>query len=430
MARASHRSSWVRVLSIVVVAAAASAAACGSSDELYWAISRGDLARVEAEAKKRGPNFTTRKDRTALIQASSAGNVEVVTKLLDLGADPNFPDAKGWTALTHACYERELDVVRLLLARGGDPRRVSTTEETPQIAVHILRAKGPREAEVVGVLADAGALGDLGAPMPPGWRDGGRPLFRVLIDDGKLDVIEAYLARGASLETRIDGKPMLVAAIEARSLPAVRLLLKREVDPRGNETEIRAALEGLKKESGNDGRVAVLEAAFDAGLATADERVQAFDAAEAAQKRAAEERRAAKRKEEAALRAREEAAERRAAEARKSTPSPASTSPPKLVLPDALAQAGRKTADPPPTKRPLPDVCYEPAVAACRARGGSCHECWIKSLGGGESEKTETRCLNPSAPVPCGRQCCGYGYKCCPGDSTCTEVNIPCRRWR
>jgi hypothetical protein len=55
--------------------------------------------------------------------------VEVMTRLLDAGADPDQRGLNDWTALHMAVHETNVDAVRLLLARGADPRLRTRIDE-------------------------------------------------------------------------------------------------------------------------------------------------------------------------------------------------------------------------------------------------------------------------------------------------------------
>ena len=56
--------------------------------------------------------------RTALFQASAAGNVEVVEILLSHGADPNIWSENGLSPIYQAIMNRHKGVVELLLSRN------------------------------------------------------------------------------------------------------------------------------------------------------------------------------------------------------------------------------------------------------------------------------------------------------------------------
>lgn len=100
-------------------------AACrpAQSTPLTSAALRGNVAHVKTLLA------TTSADTSAdgwppLIWAARAGRVEVMTLLLDAGADPNRPDPRqGWTPLMHALHKQQGAAARLLLARGADGAR-------------------------------------------------------------------------------------------------------------------------------------------------------------------------------------------------------------------------------------------------------------------------------------------------------------------
>jgi len=90
------------------------------STPLTSAAFRGDAAEVTTLLK------TTSADTAAdawspLIWAARAGRVEVMTLLLDAGADPNRRDTRrGWTPLMHAQHAKQRSAAQLLLTRGAD----------------------------------------------------------------------------------------------------------------------------------------------------------------------------------------------------------------------------------------------------------------------------------------------------------------------
>ncbi|MBI4962130.1 MAG: ankyrin repeat domain-containing protein [Desulfomonile tiedjei] len=58
---------------------------------------------------------------TPLMEACAAGDIGVVKRLIENGADVNERNKHGGTPLSVACYRGKLDVAKLLLERGANP---------------------------------------------------------------------------------------------------------------------------------------------------------------------------------------------------------------------------------------------------------------------------------------------------------------------
>ena len=65
---------------------------------------------------------------STLHYAASLGSVNIVTMLLDAGADPNAKDVNGTTALMFSVSQGHAECTRVLLERGADPLKRSRTE--------------------------------------------------------------------------------------------------------------------------------------------------------------------------------------------------------------------------------------------------------------------------------------------------------------
>ena len=71
------------------------------------------------------------KDGTPLHFAVASGNSELVTLLLEHGADVNAKTTNGWTPLHSAVERRDLEMARLLLDAKADPDAKDTSGRTP-----------------------------------------------------------------------------------------------------------------------------------------------------------------------------------------------------------------------------------------------------------------------------------------------------------
>jgi ankyrin repeat protein len=89
-------------------------------------VEKGDVAGVKNIVKS-GADVSKRRGilgMTPLMHAARAGNIGVVTVLLDNGSPVNAQATTGsvakWTALSFAAAEGHVDIVKLLLERGAD----------------------------------------------------------------------------------------------------------------------------------------------------------------------------------------------------------------------------------------------------------------------------------------------------------------------
>lgn len=92
---------------------------------------------------------------SALMQASRGG-IEVLKMLLDAGANVNFAGNNGWTVLLSAIQEGRLDKVRLLLDAGADFRHLDHYHNSPLIAAATID-NDACATEMVRYLLNAGA---------------------------------------------------------------------------------------------------------------------------------------------------------------------------------------------------------------------------------------------------------------------------------
>lgn len=92
-------------------------------------------------------------DMTMLHHAANEGRLQVVTLLLELGANPNLqkPDA-GFTPLHYATYRTNPSIVKALLAGNASPHIHARGQGTP---LHMAAFGG--DAESIELLVNAGA---------------------------------------------------------------------------------------------------------------------------------------------------------------------------------------------------------------------------------------------------------------------------------
>ncbi len=93
-----------------------------------------------------------RNNRTALMEASSSGNIVIIKQLVERGAEINAKTHTNSTALHFASMWGHVDAVRLLIELGAKPDMPGELGRTPMVI-----AEQNGHTEVVKVLKDAGA---------------------------------------------------------------------------------------------------------------------------------------------------------------------------------------------------------------------------------------------------------------------------------
>lgn len=114
----------------------------------------GDLAGMGRFLTNTGPDARDDHDRTVLMRAAEAGNLMVVARLLDLGADPDLMDPHGTTALHLAAVTGDDGVVEILINAGAIVDKLDNKDRTP---LWYATAHHLPESTVVEVLLRAGA---------------------------------------------------------------------------------------------------------------------------------------------------------------------------------------------------------------------------------------------------------------------------------
>lgn len=173
---------------------------CGPSDtrSLITAAENGDLgvvrALVEKDAGLVNSHITARKSIAVILRplhaAASGGNVEIISYLLDKGADLNATLYSGQTALHAAAGSGKVAAVALLLKRGA---KVDARERTGETALH--RAPGYDDGATIQALLAAGA--DVNART----EDGSTPLHVIAAAPDVAGAAE-LCSRGADPQAR------------------------------------------------------------------------------------------------------------------------------------------------------------------------------------------------------------------------------------
>ncbi|PWI65090.1 hypothetical protein PCL_07389 [Purpureocillium lilacinum] len=169
----------------------------------------------------KGANFTVASDRgwTPLNSASVNGHIEVVKLLLEKGADMAVANNDGWTPLNSASSKGHFEVAKLLLEKGADIAIANDDGWTP-----INSASANGHVEVVRLLIEKEA--DITSANEDGWT----PLYSASCN-GHVEVVELLVGRGADIAiVNKNGWTPLNSASANGHLEVIKLLLKEGAD--------------------------------------------------------------------------------------------------------------------------------------------------------------------------------------------------------
>lgn len=121
---------------------------------LFLVIKDGDLKRVVEIIEKYGVDAYDPDKRTALINATFYGEIEIMRWLIEKGADVNYQDKGGYTPLHFAVQERRMNALDLLFENGANPNLKDRHGNSP-LWTAVFNAKG--NFDIVKKLIENGA---------------------------------------------------------------------------------------------------------------------------------------------------------------------------------------------------------------------------------------------------------------------------------
>ncbi len=163
---------------------------------------------------------------TPFYTAVSSGNVQIVQKLIDLGADVNTPGARGVYPIGRAVYNQDKEMTFLLLDNGADIQYANLSKLDDIDFIETLVSKGAdvRTVNWNFALNDTNTLKRLISLNPSFERV--RLNFRsVFKNPGMFDFL---MDNGMPLTVRNDGFmkcPVLYAAVKFNNLPALKRIV-------------------------------------------------------------------------------------------------------------------------------------------------------------------------------------------------------------
>ncbi|XP_030375768.1 ankyrin repeat and KH domain-containing protein mask isoform X4 [Scaptodrosophila lebanonensis] len=176
----------------------------------YYELAQVLLAMSAAQVEDKG-----QKDSTPLMEAASAGHLDIVKLLLNHNADVNAHCATGNTPLMFACAGGHVDVVKVLLKHGANVEEQNENGHTP-----LMEAASAGHVEVAKVLLEHGA------GINTHSNEFKESALTLACYKGHLDMVRFLLQAGADQEHKTD--EMHTALMEASMdghVEVARLLL-------------------------------------------------------------------------------------------------------------------------------------------------------------------------------------------------------------
>jgi ankyrin repeat protein len=170
------------------------------------------------------------------IEMATVGNIEEVSRAIEIGVEIDELGAQGHTALMAAADRGHRSIVRILLAAGADPNLLSDDEGLGAGMTALMLAAGSffasNRQQLVRLLIDSGAdVNQRGA--------GGKTaiFYAALAGSGYADCVETLIAAGADLNLHNDrGHTVLTAVAAAENYPIFNLLMQAGASTAGLES--------------------------------------------------------------------------------------------------------------------------------------------------------------------------------------------------
>jgi ankyrin repeat protein len=219
--------------------AAILAAKAGIADRLVAAAFNGELGDVKLLAARVGFNTAASDGRysglTPLMAAADRGRTDVVSFLIDAGADLDATDPQGQTALMRAVQMQRTEAVSLLLEAGASATAVGGDDGATALHMAAMR---PRHELVASLLKK----------LPPAAREAKDNDGRTAVHMAARNGCNAGLVLLLDAKCKVDacdseGCTPLLRASESGRAQSVRILLKRRANLNAKSALDRSALD-------------------------------------------------------------------------------------------------------------------------------------------------------------------------------------------
>ena len=171
------------------------------------------------------PNVTDKVGNTPLIEiCSQSQNIDAISHLIKFGADVNSKCMYGVTALHSASYKTNAEVMSKLLENGAEPNAIQDDLNT---CIHLLTMNS-REKSTNTILKAFELLYKY--PFNPNVQDefGNTPLHSALIYWGSVSVVNCLLDIGVDWNIRSEGFSFLEAALFFKKMDMVKCMLLKQ----------------------------------------------------------------------------------------------------------------------------------------------------------------------------------------------------------
>ena len=203
-------------------------------------------------------NIQNSDGETPLFVAVHEEHPEIVTYLIDNGADVNHKSTKdGWTVLHIACFLKNAEIVNILLDNNVDIEVTSNTGATP---LYLVCEHGSHNEMSIDIIYDlilaAEELGVLAEYINKKEEHGYFPLY-VACKNGDNDIVELLLEKGANLEEKNEQRQTaLMIAIQENQekslLEVIETLLKAGADLLYTDNTGHTALDWAQQNDDDD----------------------------------------------------------------------------------------------------------------------------------------------------------------------------------